>query len=916
MAKATIQDVPQVFIKNPKLLEQLRSEFGRFYDQENKPIRIYDSQLQKFNERIHSPEINIDPKLTPKELGIKFEEWFEILNNTQETITEVPRPEGLNNTTLTSEQLENFDKDVERIKESEKIRADQKKVTEDFVKKGKSVYDEQQKIQEQIKRAQEIQSELKNKTIYAQVVLTKEQILSKQEEADLNTLREIANLSQDSRTKLIDDLSEKIVEKIRPVMIDATEEEIALASRNAAIDITEKISTPESRFEVPTQVAILSNLTQTPETQRVVSKPEVIQELEKGSMVLAQHKRAVMETNESITRSLLGKNIAKVLYGNNPIQVIITDKFIPGTTTHTIQLEGVNQDVLNTMRLQDSFLMTLKEKGIDHIREVGIGQTRTFINNQVEKVINKLPKESALKTIYSSETVSLILNRNQLMQQPVFMNTGNIIGSVALRVAPKYAPILTAIGGGSYAAVAASSYAASYVTIQTTAGIFAAEAFAGGAGGALAGASAGSIVPVVGTAIGAVVGYVGGELLSKVASKLKVWWTENKDVAAPAVGVGTAFFIAPFFGAGPAVVGGVGAFALFGGSVAGLATGAFGVLGLIGRSVGIAIATPVIVTLLVLPPLVAFIMLVINNSAYVVPPGLKNSSIGGGIVSPYIDIKKTASPTGPFENSDLPVKINYSIIIGAKKGTLSNIKVKDTCKVISKNNTECPQIDINTFPTSVAPGSPKTITYTSTFDSSFKDSVIINTISISADTDDQKGVAAEASASITIGNPPISCPLPGGFPDNQMNYSYNSSNDTGHGSTSYWGTGNKYYFPMPQSTSCFKPTDCPYYGYSYDVFPSGTTDIFAPSVLGKDVAWNCSYAFSNGGGSAGHTYKCKSSDGNYLLVLTHMQNGAKTGEIKSGEKIGVLYNQGGNTHLHLEFQLDGQWQKPENYFCK
>jgi hypothetical protein len=47
-----------------------------------------------------------------------------------------------------------------------------------------------------------------------------------------------------------------------------------------------------------------------------------------------------------------------------------------------------------------------------------------------------------------------------------------------------------------------------------------------------------------------------------------------------------------------------------------------------------------------------------------------------------------------------------------------------------------------------------------------------------------------------------------------------------------------------------------------------------------------------------------------------MNKNAKTGLVKSGEKIGTLYNQGTNTHLHLEFQLSGKWEKPENYFCK
>ena len=131
----------------------------------------------------------------------------------------------------------------------------------------------------------------------------------------------------------------------------------------------------------------------------------------------------------------------------------------------------------------------------------------------------------------------------------------------------------------------------------------------------------GGLSAPVSAGIGLVVGYVVGKIVEKLP-QIKKWFQENGPVLAGVAGLGGLAL------GGPAV----GGLVLFGGlaatgSLGVFAAGAFGVLGFIGRSIGIAIATPVIVTLLILPPLVAFIMLVINNSAYVVPPTPVGKSI-------------------------------------------------------------------------------------------------------------------------------------------------------------------------------------------------------------------------------------------------------------------------------------------------
>lgn len=329
------------------------------------------------------------------------------------------------------------------------------------------------------------------------------------------------------------------------------------------------------------------------------------------------------------------------------------------------------------------------------------------------------------------------------------------------------------------------------------------------------------------------------------------------------------------------------------------------------------VVLPIILTLLLIPFVIAIILFIINSGAYIIP--LPSLGGPGAFTSPYIDVTKLAEPAGPFKNSDLPKTITYTVTIKAKKSVLSNISIADDCQVISKTQSKCPDFSQPADkPDTIDPSKPYSFTYTVTYGKEFTDSSIVNTITVKADSYEQRGVAMTTSASVSFGTPPITCPLINGrVASPLLNYSYNGPANTGHGSKRYWQAMRQgpSAYPLPQSTNCFSPSACSYYGYAYDVFPSSSTEVFAPTVLGKSISWSCSYAFPNGGGKQGYTFHCMSSDGNEMLVLTHMSKNIKGGNINSGEKIGSLYNQGDNTHLHIEFQLNGRYVKPETYFC-
>ncbi|KKU67808.1 MAG: Gram positive anchor [Candidatus Amesbacteria bacterium GW2011_GWB1_47_19] len=171
---------------------------------------------------------------------------------------------------------------------------------------------------------------------------------------------------------------------------------------------------------------------------------------------------------------------------------------------------------------------------------------------------------------------------------------------------------------------------------------------------------------------------------------------------------------------------------------------------------------------------------------------------------------------------------------------------------------------------------------------------------------------------------PSSCPIDDGI---ITYYSYNSSNDTGHGSTPYWQGWTPCKWALPQDApGCYGPSigvpsvcsgvasRCPYYGYAMDVkAPSGgVADVKLPLLNGQSVRWNFSWGKANPAGSG---YRAHYVSGNVRIVLTHISGSYSTGtNLPSGTIIATLYPMG-FTHLHMEVSIGGIWVKPENYFC-
>lgn len=657
-----------------------------------------------------------------------------------------------------------------RKEREEKLKATQQSSKEAIAKmqaRQKEIYEESEKLKRKIEDLKKDNSgeKLKGKVLYATISVNevdKPVLDTKQEEA-INAYRE---LSKEKPVTAVEQLQEVLVQNVSEQLKGQglSESEIKQITRQTAVMTVESLNQSESKSYIPPthQVSILAAASNNKSSiDGLGLDQKLTSSLHESINNTAVFRVFPIDAAKKTLEIAFGKEMSDFIFGTDPEKLnvtisnsIPTDK--PSNDIKIIDLNTVYQSNIKILENQSAIL--------DEIVGVGKEKARDYLfNNYFSRIISQkiesLPTQSTVKKLLTTPEMKIVMYRNFGIGTPTTWGTGEIIGNLALRINPQYAPILTSIAGGSYAAVAASTYAASYAAVQTTAGIFAAEAFAGGAGSAIAtGAAAGSaIAPIIGTAIGAIVGYVGGEVVVKTVSRLKVWWTKNKEKVAPFLGIGVGLLLARF-GFAPAILGGAGTFLLFGGTAAGLLFGPLRFFQILGRNIGIAIATPVIVTLLVLPPLVAFIMLVINNSAYVVPPGISSSSSGAD--NPYMLVTKTANPS-KLDNSNSNQTVIYVVSIKALRGNLTNLKLVSTeCNVIKKDksNVECPTEFISDLDgASITPGNNGVFSFTGIYDAKYSDSLIYDTITISATNEAGEKITTSGSASVCIGDCPHGC---------------------------------------------------------------------------------------------------------------------------------------------------------------
>lgn len=169
---------------------------------------------------------------------------------------------------------------------------------------------------------------------------------------------------------------------------------------------------------------------------------------------------------------------------------------------------------------------------------------------------------------------------------------------------------------------------------------------------------------------------------------------------------------------------------------------------------------PVVGTVLVIVVIVAIILFFVfgffsiseNQRLYV--PDASQSAINR---SEYIDVEAKFNPDS-FKG-DLPVEAEITIVVRAKKGILNNVRFSESFSVISKNDNPTPPTAIkHDFPISLDGGESETISYKIFIDSKYKDSIITDTITVSAKAaGEEKDELVIVSTSILIGESPTGC---------------------------------------------------------------------------------------------------------------------------------------------------------------
>jgi hypothetical protein len=276
----------------------------------------------------------------------------------------------------------------------------------------------------------------------------------------------------------------------------------------------------------------------------------------------------------------------------------------------------------------------------------------------------------------------------------------------------------------------------------------------------------GSTVPVIGNIVAFIITEVVPRLIGfikKGISKILQFFTGKDDLKSQLKDLsGIALVASLAMGAiVPAIIsGGIFLTTLSGSLIMGGIAGAFHALIAIATVIILSISAPIIISTLIFIFLVIFIIMIINNSAFVVPYGGFPTSQGFAR-SLYIGVTKTASPSS-FDNPPPSRTVEYTITITARLSDITGVSSTYSCYAYTPDGrVDCPanpqlQQELEAIPETITRDEPYTFTYQATYDSSFVDSIITDTIIIRANTDggaDQE----QGTASVIIGNPPTGC---------------------------------------------------------------------------------------------------------------------------------------------------------------
>lgn len=641
----------------------------------------------------------------------------------------------------------------------------------------KQIFD--QKIQQQ----NQVQEALQEKQVYAKVTLPKNEPIDE-------NVQKFIDQAKNNPQSFRNDISETIKEQLSSAQFakDFSPDQISLIADKVATDTIQAINFPEKQLNANVQNAILNAIPKSDTLISTISSDPKIAEF----LSTAPQEMAFFNNSTELSRSVLSSinpNLARATFGPSldEINVSLSTQLDNGFT-HKIDLGQLSNDYSSLLNNQSDLFNNVSSFTKDQAQSFLLGRARTFLDSQIAK----LPTESFISNIYNSKIGQEVLNLVGLSKyaplQDSFIGSfiqqipgastfleglGNTLGidfgisSIApaveaVEVVGSVAEAGLAIEGAEIVSaevvkdvVPAIATNAAKFNLNIALGNFVAKGASQVAAklgmtalSAKLGAMVGSgIIPVIGTIVGFIVGAIFGKILEKIPWKKIL----------PLIGaIGVTLIAGPMVG----LVVGLGTAGLIdfavGSNVLGSTIRNIGIfIGGMVASAFVTISKPFLIFLLTFPVLIVVILFIINSGAYVVP----SSSSTALSSNPYIQVEKVAEPAGPFENSDLPIEISYKITVTAKKSQLTNIVFKNDCEIFTKNPVKkCPAAIPTEIPTVILPSTPYVFTYSEKYSGDdYKDSVVLDTFTVIADSVEAKQQTVSGAASITIGDPPAAC---------------------------------------------------------------------------------------------------------------------------------------------------------------
>ncbi len=271
-----------------------------------------------------------------------------------------------------------------------------------------------------------------------------------------------------------------------------------------------------------------------------------------------------------------------------------------------------------------------------------------------------------------------------------------------------------------------------------------------------------------------------------------------------------------------------------------------------------------------------------------------------------VTVNKSGTPeTIPDDKIGQPgyTGVKYTVTVTALED-IASATVEDKYTVIGKNGVTLPS------PLPKQAWSNQTYTYTLPITPALKDTVVINSFTISGTTAKGKPFApVTGSVAVKIGNPSaeaFSCPVLGGTPT-CYSQSYTGTAACKHCGANYGA-----------QAACSWPGN----NMAMDVAAPEGSAVFLPAINGQEVTWK----FIGDGhdnlypGQVFRVFSATVDGAKYVLQLHHMISeniGTVSTDFKSGSVVGHLAHFDpavSQSHSHIQIQKDGVWIPAETFF--